>query len=101
MRHLLAHVTEFSENAFAFSGFSRAVLPETVTEIPARAFFGSGITEAVIPAGVTEIGEDAFAGCTQLETVTYGGTQRNWDAITIAPGNDALHTAAISYNVTP
>lgn len=101
MRHLLAHVTELSENAFAFSGFSRAVLPEAVTKIPERTFFGSSITEAVIPAGVTEIGADAFAGCTQLEAVTYGGTQRNWDAITIAPGNDTLHTAAIAYNANP
>lgn len=100
MGHLLSHVTELSENAFAFSGFSRAVLPETVTRIPARAFFGSSITEAVIPASVTEIGEDAFLHCDSLETVHYAGTTEDWAKISIAPGNAALDTAAISYSQT-
>ena len=38
-------------------------------------------TSVTIPEGVTEIGEDAFDGCESLESVEFGGTMAQWEAV--------------------
>ena len=49
-----------------------------------------GLTSIKIPESMTNIGYMAFSGCTSLADVYYGGTERQWNAITIDDGNDRL-----------
>ena len=34
-----------------------------------------------LPAGVVYIGEEVFAYCTALQTINFGGTMAQWNAI--------------------
>ena len=71
-------------------------LMEGTTVIPARTFAGcTAIKELTLPFTLTAIGDDAFAGCTGLKTVTFRGTTRQWDAIDIGSGNEALLEATL------
>ena len=51
-----------------------------------------------IPDSVTAIGFYAFTLCTNLTSVTYCGTQEQWDAISIYSGNTALTKATRQYH---
>ena len=71
-------------------------LPEGMTHIPEAMFSGcTKLREVTIPSTVTSIGTDAFAGCIRLKTVNFYGTTRQWDAIEIGAGNDALLAAEL------
>ena len=102
-------------------------IPESVTNIGDSAFSGcSSLTSVTIPSGVTSIGDRTFYGCYNLTSVSipesvtsigalafilyegyyegyrltdvyYGGTQQQWDAISIATGNDELLNATIHF----
>ena len=50
----------------------------------------TGLTSIKIPESMTNIGYMAFSGCTSLADVYYGGSERQWNAITIDDGNDRL-----------
>ncbi len=54
-------------------------------------FEGCGkLKNVFLPAGLTSIYRDTFGDCLQLETVTYAGTQAQWDLIEIGSGNEPL-----------
>lgn len=101
----------------AFSGCDKlagtVTIPGGVKTVGSKAFFGCKITAVTLESGVEEIGasafisctslnavtlpttlktigESAFFGCTGLTTVTYGGTEAQWNAITIGTGNTSL-----------
>jgi hypothetical protein len=58
------------------------VIPAGVTSIGASAFeTRQSLTSIEIPNSVTSIKESAFAWCYGLETITYIGTQAEWDQI--------------------
>lgn len=50
-----------------------------------------------IPDSVTSIDNNAFYSCMSLADVYYGGSEAQWDAVTIGSGNDALKSANIHY----
>ena len=53
-----------------------------VTEIAPNAFANRrGIKKVVIPHTITQIGESAFAGCSDLEAVSYQGTENQWQQV--------------------
>ncbi len=59
------------------------VIPDTVTSVGNNAFINcKTIISVTIPKSVTSIGTKAFSGCTKLETINYGGTEEEWNAIT-------------------
>ncbi len=61
-----------------------AVIPDGVTIIEAGTFACcEKLTELTIPASVTSIGDSVFYSCSGLETVYYGGTEEQWNAIEI------------------
>ena len=71
----------------------------TVTLIPAYMFDNCENLEYVtIPKTVSSIGDNAFRGCDSLNTIVFGGTQSEWNAITVSStGNSALDGATKIY----
>lgn len=58
----------------------------------------SSLTSVEIPDGVTAIGDFAFKGCSSLTTVTYCGTEEQWNAISMGNYNDSLLNAERQYH---
>lgn len=76
----------------------KIVIPDNVRIIEAEVFYDCGyLVEITLPASLTNIGEYAFSGCDKLETVKYGGTKAQWEALkaNISDGNDKLTDAKI------
>ena len=74
------------------------VIPDGVTTIGIRAFDCCGILSKIkIPASVTVIEESAFWGCDSLADVYYGGTEEEWNEISIGEVNDSLLNATIHF----
>ena len=60
-------------------------LPEGLTTIGNWAFYcNPNISSIYIPASVTTIGEEAFIYYNNLDTVRYGGSQSQWNAVSVA-----------------
>ena len=53
-----------------------------------------------LPATVTTITERAFVNCSGLKNVYFGGSQSQWEAISVGARNDALTNASIHFNST-
>lgn len=75
-----------------------AVIEDGVTSIGENAFAGLiNLRSIKIPSSVVTIGNNAFNGCTNLTNVYYGGSQSDWQDITIGSGNTVLTNANIHY----
>ena len=90
-----------SIGAGAFQGCSvlyNIVLPETLTEIGANAFNGDAyLVTVTIKGTVLTVGENAFSGCVALAKVYFGGSQEQWNDLSIAAGNEPLTKARVKY----
>ena len=72
-------------------GLTSVTIGSSATTIGHYAFNRcTGLTSIKIPESMTNIGYMAFSGCMSLADVYYGGTERQWNAITIDDGNDRL-----------
>ena len=72
-------------------GLTSVTIGSSATTIGHYAFNRcTGLTSIKIPESLTNIGYMAFSGCTSLADVYYGGSERQWNAITIDDGNDRL-----------
>lgn len=103
--YLLRNVTALEEGAFAYCVIPVVTIPEGIESLPERAFFGSAFSDysssfskLQLPAGLTSIGEDAFALCTSPETVWFGGTESEWEKISMGSGNEVLETAHVEFS---
>ncbi len=75
-------------------------VPDSVASIGTTAFSGcDSLTGIVIPHGVTSVAEKAFSDCTGLTDVYYGGTKAEWNAVTIAEGNEPFTSASVHYTI--
>ena len=64
-------------------------VPSSVKSIGNSAFSNcTGLTDVIISSGVHTIGDNAFCDCTNLETITFKGTEEQWNAITKESGWD-------------
>ncbi len=94
---------EFKKDTETSISFPEAIDGKTVTSI-SKNFMEDplydclGIENVTIPKTITNIGQSAFWGCEKLKDVYYEGTENEWNAITIASGNDYLTNATIHYN---
>ena len=50
-----------------------------------------------LPSTITEIKESAFVYCEALKTVHFAGSEAEWNAITVAEGNELLLAAEIVF----
>ena len=81
------------------SSLSSIELPDGVTSIGRWAFDGCiSLNSIVLPGSVTSIGTWAFLDCSSLKDVYYGGSQKDWEGISVGMCNDSLLSATIHYN---
>lgn len=74
-------------------------IPESVTTIGQAAFENcDNLTNVTIPDSVTTIEWYAFRDCDSLTDVYYGGSQSQWNQISIGGSNEPLTNATIHYN---
>ena len=72
-------------------GLTSVTIGSSATTIGHYAFNRcTGLTSIKIPESMINIGYMAFSGCMGLADVYYGGSERQWNAITIDDGNDRL-----------
>ena len=97
-------VTSIESGVFQGAGLTSVTIPAGVTNIKDVAFSGcEQLKTVVIPDSVTEIGYKAFVNCDSLTDVYYGGSETQWNAISINEndnGTAALKKATIHYNST-
>ncbi len=75
-------VTAIPSYAFSdCSGLTSVTIPDSVTSIGYEAFYYSGLTSVTIGNSVTSIGDRAFFYCTELTSITFNGTIKQWNAI--------------------
>lgn len=73
-----------------------AIVDVGITKIGGSVFKDcTALVEIRLPVSLMTIGDDAFIGCMGLKSIRYSGKQEQWDAITIASGNEALANAKL------
>lgn len=92
-------VTSIDNSAFAFcKNISEVIILGSVTELPLWTFEECTALEKVtIPQTVESIDLDAFEGCKSLTDVYYGGSESEWNRVSIYSGNDYLKVANIHF----
>ncbi len=73
-------------------------VPKNITNIAPYAFYGRAYKAVIIPNTVQIIGENAFGNCAALTDVYFTGTEDEWNAITVAAGNEPLVNATKTYD---
>ena len=76
------------------------IIPNGVTSIGDYVFrWCENLTNITIPSSVTNIGDSTFGDCDKLTDVYYGGSQADWDTISIGEWTyDSLAEVTIHYN---
>lgn len=108
-------ITTIGDFAFTYcANLTSIEIPQTVTSIGRRVFISceslpeitipnqisvirdsvfrscTALSEINLPNAINTIEENAFYNCPSLSTVYFHGTEEEWNAITIATGNDDL-----------
>lgn len=74
------------------------VIPDGVSILGNRSFAGTWLKNLYLPSGLAYIEESAFENCNELKTVYFGGSEEDWNNITIAEGNECLTSAHIVFD---
>ena len=73
-------------------------IPSCVTSVAMYAFSENPYLETLtIPNSLIKVGDSAFYNCKNLRTVSYNGTEEEWNQITIGLLNEKLTGATIQY----
>ena len=77
-------------------------IPQGAQRIGERAFASSGVSTVIIPDSVTTIGTAAFASCYSLKDIYFTGTEAQWNSISkIGDTAAAVSKATMHYNYIP
>lgn len=92
MTVILAQLPMLSASADTYGDFSYMVLSDGTAAITGCS---GKATDVVIPSEingytVTSIGSSVFLNCTRMKTVTFIGTEEEWNSISIGSYNDCL-----------
>ena len=91
-------VTSIGEGAFCRCPLTEVEIPQGVTTLEMGTFYGcTRLTSIVIPDSVTVIMTFAFGDCFALADVYFGGSQAQWEQITMESQNDCLLDANIYF----
>lgn len=92
-------VTNIGKLAFKnCSSLENIIIPNSVEVINSYTFYNcNNITRVTIPTGVTTIDRKAFCECTNLTDIYYGGTEKQWNKMSISSENDELENVTIHY----
>ncbi len=95
-------VTSIGDWAFGrCTSLASVNISDGVTNIGDSAFrYCHSLASVNIPDSVTSIGDQAFLNCSSLTDVYYGGSESDWEAISIGTNNARLLDANIHYNST-
>ena len=95
-----ASVTTIGGSAFqTCSNLTSVTIPDGVTAIGDSAFaFCESLTSVTIPSSVTTIADFAFCDSGNLADIYYGGSEGQWNRITIGEYNEPLSGVTIHYN---
>ena len=94
-------VTGCGQNSFQnCMSLRTAYLGQSLKSIAYATFSGCARLEKIyLPKTLSSISAFAFLACDRLTDVYFGGTQEQWDAISVnARGNDTLQSAALHLN---
>lgn len=72
-------------------------LPATLLRIGETTFFNADMENLYMPDSVVSIADCAFLSCGQLSKIYYGGTEDDWNKISIGEANEILETVSIVY----
>ena len=87
------------QNCLIFPGLE---IPQGVEIIDESAFASSGVSVLVIPDSVTDINTGAFSACNSLTAIYFTGTETQWKNIWKAVNvTTALADVTINYNYVP
>ena len=82
-----------------YSPLTTLVITDDITTIGFNHFYNFRyLTSVIISSSVTHIGYGAFAECNNITSVSYCGTEEQWNSITIENFNDPITSAQITYN---
>ncbi len=95
-------LTSLGSKAFyGCTALTDIVIPDGITTLKSNVFAHCyALTSITLPAGLTAIGQSAFYSCSALEAVWFGGSQEQWDAISMEEGNSCLTEATIYFGVS-
>lgn len=69
---------------YSYAGLIKSVvIEEGITTVADYAFKSTALTEVVLPYSLAEVSSTAFGDCYSLTTVTFTGTQEEWDALDV------------------
>ncbi len=96
-------VATIGDGAFQHcTSLTSITIPESVTTIGYFEFnYCTRLESITIPPTITTIGDWAFNYCTSLSTVYYGGSETDWNDISMGSYNDYLFDANIIFNYMP
>lgn len=77
-------------------------IPQGAQSIGGSAFASSGVSTVIIPDSVTTIGIAAFASCYSLKDIYFTGTEAQWNSISkIGDTEAAVSKVTMHYNYIP
>ena len=94
-------VSSIGTSAFSSTGLTTLILPTSLETLSSHAFYDCNkLDYVVIPKSLTCIGDSAFRYCDNITHINYGGSQEEWNAITIGLNNEAITDAFVNFNST-
>jgi len=88
----------YTNELYDRSGLKAIHIPEGVEVIGDHAFYNCfGLTEVYLPASLTAVYLEAFYLADSIETVYYGGSEKQWNSIDFTEGNSALFNCDVVF----